>query len=76
MNKSKIINKRTHSVLKPFFYLFLQVIAIIELFAILNGSFNIALWSFAEQCVIFLFFLYFVYRTYVVVNRTNKIFLS
>ncbi len=72
MRKSKLINKRDNSTIKPIFYLLLQIIGIIELISLFNGSFNIFSWNIIEQTIALAVSIYFITRTYKIIHRTDE----
>ena len=72
MRKSKLMNKRNNSLAKPILYLVLQIIGVIELISLLNGSFNIFSWNIIEQAILFLVSIYFISRTYKIIHRTDE----
>ena len=72
MNRSKYINKRTNSITKPILYLILQITVAYEVMGLLNGSFNIFLWSRPEQIIVFLICIYFMTKTFKIIHRSKN----
>lgn len=72
MRKSKLFNKRDNSIVKPIFYFVLQIIGIIELISLFNGSFNIFSWNIIEQVIALSVSIYFITRTYKIIHRTDE----
>lgn len=73
MRRSKHINTREPSKVKPFLYLLLQIIIVVLTFGIFNRSFNISEWSFIEIIIALGFIVYFLIRTFAILRRTNAV---
>ena len=72
MKKEPKIERRSHSLLKPFLYLLLQSIIVWEVFWILTGSATLTLWSYIELFVCFIMIGYFAMKSYKIYKRTGK----
>ena len=70
MQKTRKIEKRTHSRIKPWFYLAIQMTFVWEIFWILTGETNALLWNRFEQAVFTAILIYLSIRSYKIFLRT------
>jgi len=70
MKKKQIIEKRTDSKIKPWFYFVVQCTLLWEIFWILTGEERIYAWSRLEQLTFGVIILYLAVRSYKISRRT------
>jgi hypothetical protein len=66
------VNNRTHSIVKPIFYLILQIGILWEIFWVLTGTINIDKWCYLEIVAFCAVICYLCVWTYKIIYRTPK----
>ena len=72
MKKSFKRERRSYSLLKPFYYLLLQIILVWEFFWILTGEVKISAWNSFELFICAIMISYFFIKTIRMTKRTPK----
>ncbi len=61
--------RRTKSIYKPLIYLLIQIVLIWEVFWILTGDPHISKWNYFELFIIAISTIFFIIKTYKIINR-------